>query len=504
MRIIKIFPIIAMLLVVFMAGCKKDGLTSSSSMATSTDMLKSGNASFNLGAISTDPINGAIGVPIDKVITVTINKSKSAAKIIKAAFTLYGKRPVAGTVAYTDSTATFTPAANLAPNTLYKVTVYTSSNAVAVKDSSKEYSNKDGEKEDEGKKGSKEDADNSNAKAYTWSFTTGTILNSTIPVVVSTDPINNATGVALNKVIGLTFSSAMDPLTINASTLTVKQGATIVAGTIAYSGTTATFTPSSLLTASSVYTATITTGAKSTTGSALAANTVWNFTTLGTTTTPRVVNLGTAGNYVILAKSAITNIATSAITGDIALSPAATSYITGFALIAATGYSTSTQVSGKVYAADMAAPTPINLTTAVNDMITAYNDIAGRVNPDFTELGTGNIGGKTLTAGLYKWSSAVTIPSTITISGGANDVWIFQIAGNLTMSSAVNIILTGGAQAKNIIWQVAGEVTLGTTSHFEGVILSKTAVTLQTGASLNGKIMAQTLVALDQNKVTLQ
>ena len=398
MRILKIFPIIAMLLVVSMAGCKKDGLTSSSPMATSIDMLKSGNASFNLDAISTNPINGAIGVPVDKVIMVTINKSKSAAKITKAAFTLIGTKTVVGTVVYTDSTATFTPAANLAPNTLYKATIYTSSTDVSDKDSTKEYSDKDHSKDYAHKDGDKEDGDKNYAKGYTWSFTT-----------------NN-----------------------------------------------------------------------------------------GTVSTPEAVNLRTAGNYVILAKSAITNIATSAITGDLALSPAAASYITGFALIAATGYATSSQVTGKVYAADMAAPTPINLTTAVNDMVTAYNDIAGRTNPNFTELGTGNIGGKTLTPGLYKWSSAVTIPSTITISGGANDVWIFQIAGNLTMSTAVNVILTGGAQAKNIIWQVAGQVTLGTTSHFEGIILSKTAVTLQTGASLNGKIMAQTAVALDKNKVTIQ
>ena len=398
MRILKIFPIIAMLLVVSMAGCKKDGLTSSSPMATSIDMLKSGNASFNLSAISTNPINGAIGVPVDKVIMVTINKSKSAAKITKAAFTLIGTKTVVGTVVYTDSTATFTPAANLAPNTLYKATIYTSSTDVSDKDSTKEYSDKDHSKDYAHKDGDKEDGDKNYAKGYTWSFTT-----------------NN-----------------------------------------------------------------------------------------GTVSTQGAVNLRTAGNYVILAKSAITNIATSAITGDLALSPAAASYITGFALIAASGYATSSQVTGKVYAADMAAPTPINLTTAVNDMVTAYNDIAGRTNPNFTELGTGNIGGKTLTPGLYKWSSAVTIPSTITISGGANDVWIFQIAGNLTMSTAVNVILTGGAQAKNIIWQVAGQVTLGTTSHFEGIILSKTAVTLQTGASLNGKIMAQTAIALDKNKVIIQ
>jgi hypothetical protein len=138
----------------------------------------------------------------------------------------------------------------------------------------------------------------------------------------------------------------------------------------------------------------------------------------------------------------------------------------------------------------------------VNNMITAYNDAAGRLSPDFLELGTGNIGGKTLTPGLYKWTNTVTLPSSVTISGGANDVWIFQIAGNLSMSSAVNITLTGGAQAKNIFWQVAGQATFGTTSHFEGIILSMTGITLQTGASMNGRALAQTAVILDSNAVT--
>ena len=135
-------------------------------------------------------------------------------------------------------------------------------------------------------------------------------------------------------------------------------------------------------------------------------------------------------------------------------------------------------------------------------MITAYNDAAGRTSPDFFELYTGNIGGKTLTPGIYKWTNTVLIPSDVTISGSATDVWIFQIAGNLTMSSAKRITLSGGAMAKNIFWQVAGQVTLGTTSHFEGIILSKTGINIQTGASMNGRALAQTAVTLDKNTIT--
>jgi hypothetical protein len=294
----------------------------------------------------------------------------------------------------------------------------------------------------------------------------------------------------------------MDPLTITSSTLTVKQGAIAVTGTIAYSVNTASFTPSVILNSGLVYTVTLTTGTKDLAGNALATNTVWSFTTSNNASTLAVVELGVAGNYVLLAKTAINNIPGSAITGDLGLSPAASSYITGFALTDATGYATSTQVTGKVYAATMASPTPNNLTTAVENMITAYNDAAGRLSPDFLELGTGNIGGPTLSPGLYKWTTTVSLPSDIVISGGTNDVWIFQVSGDLSMSSAVDITLMGGAQAKNIFWQVAGQATLGTTAHFEGLILSMTGITLQTGASFNGRALAQTAVILDRNAVT--
>jgi hypothetical protein len=323
--------------------------------------------------------------------------------------------------------------------------------------------------------------------------------------VVSHSPSTNNTAVERNKTLSVQFSVPMDPATINASTFYVMQGTTAVPGTYALSadGKTSTFNPTNTLAANTTYTATMTTGIKDLQGKSIPNNTTWNFTTGGSTSGQAVVNLGTAGNYVILAKTAINNSPTSAITGDLGLSPAATSYITGFSLTNATGFATSSQVTGKVYAADMVSPTSTNLTTAVNNMITAYNDAAGRPSPDFLELGTGNIGGKTLSPGLYKWTSTVTIPSQIKISGGANDVWIFQIAGNLTQSSGVNIILEGGAQAKNIFWQVAGTVTLGTTSHFEGVILSKTGVTLKTGASMNGRALAQTAVILQGSTVVV-
>lgn len=214
---------------------------------------------------------------------------------------------------------------------------------------------------------------------------------------------------------------------------------------------------------------------------------------------PAPVVLGASGNYVILAKSAISNVPTSAITGDVGLSPAAATYITGFSLTRAGTMWSSSQVTGDVFAADNDPSTPADLTTAVGNMETAYTDAAGRPAPTsaaFLNVGAGSVGGMTLAPGLYKWTTAVTIPTDLTLVGGANDTWIFQIAGNLSMAAGKRVELRGGAQAKNIVWQVAGSVELGTTAHFEGVVLTQTAITLNTGASINGRLLAQTAVNL--------
>ncbi len=209
------------------------------------------------------------------------------------------------------------------------------------------------------------------------------------------------------------------------------------------------------------------------------------------------VKLGLAGSFTILSKTGITDVYPSVITGDVGSSP-----ITGAAILV-----TCTEVSGTVYSVDAAGPIPCSitdaqrLTTAVGNMQAAYIDAAGRPNPKYLNLGAGNIGGKTLRPGLYKWTSALLIPSDITILGSSTDIWIFQVAGTLDMSSAVKIILKGGAQAKNIFWQVAGAVTLKTTSHFEGIILAKKNINLRTGASINGKLLAQTAVTLQKSTV---
>ncbi|MGB7211447.1 MAG: ice-binding family protein [Gemmatimonadales bacterium] len=219
---------------------------------------------------------------------------------------------------------------------------------------------------------------------------------------------------------------------------------------------------------------------------------------------PAAVNLGTAGNFAILAKSGISTTGVTAVVGNVGLSPAAGSFVTGFSLTSdvSNTFATSAMVTGKVWAADYTAPTPTNLTTAVLDMQTAYTDAAGRTSPNVTELGAGNIQGLTLTPGLYKWGTGVSIPSAVTLSGGANAVWIFQIAQDLTVGNAAIVTLAGGAQAKNVFWQVAGQVTLGTTSDFKGVILSQTAIAMNTGAVVTGRALAQTAVTLDATTIT--
>jgi hypothetical protein len=220
---------------------------------------------------------------------------------------------------------------------------------------------------------------------------------------------------------------------------------------------------------------------------------------------PAPVNLGTSGDFVILAKTGISSTGTTEITGNLGISPAASSYITGFGLILdpSNTFSTSSLVNGKIYAADYASPTPAKMTAAVGDMETAYTDAAGRILPDYTELYAGDLTGKTLTPGLYKWSTGVMISAGgVTISGTANDVWIFQIAQNLLISSGAIVSLSGGAIASNIFWQVAGQTTLGTTAAMQGIILCQTQIVMSNASTLNGRALAQTAVTLDANTVT--
>jgi hypothetical protein len=227
---------------------------------------------------------------------------------------------------------------------------------------------------------------------------------------------------------------------------------------------------------------------------------------------PALVNLRSAagingGAFAILAKSTVTTTGATSITGDVGLSPAATSYLVGFGTLLYTSvFQTSTYVTGKLYAANMHTPTPSQMSTAISDMYTAYVDAAGRAIPTATELYAGDLSGKTIAPGLYKWSTGVLINTpNLTLAGGANDTWIFQISKDLTVGSGAQVILSGGAQAKNVFWQVGGGtgVTLSTTSHMEGIILAAKSIVLKSTASVNGRLFAQFAVTLIANAITV-
>ena len=210
---------------------------------------------------------------------------------------------------------------------------------------------------------------------------------------------------------------------------------------------------------------------------------------------PTAIPLLTAANYEVLAKSGITNIDTSHITGAMGVSPIAATAITGFALtLDGSGqFSTSAQVTGHVYAASYTAPTPATLTQAVLDMQAAYTNAASRT-PDFVEFDAGLLNGDVLSPGVYRWSTAVAISGSITLAGNASSVFIFQIAGALTLAAAQSIILSGGVLASNVFWQVATNTAIGAAATFNGIILGFTDITLGAGATLHGKCLSQTAV----------
>ncbi len=318
------------------------------------------------------------------------------------------------------------------------------------------------------------------------------------PTVVSTLPATNATDVAINAPASATFSLPMDRTSLsNAFTLATELDGTAITGTVITNGSTAVFWPSIRLETNTAYIATISIAAKSADQVALATQHTWKFTT-GTTVGPvEGVNLGSSDNFVLLAKSGIVNVPTSMIVGDLGVSPITSTAITGMPLTrdSSLQFATTPEVTGRVYAPDFAAPTPTLLTTAVGDMETAFVDAAGRA-PDVTELGAGTIGTITLAPGVYKWSTALNITTSIILDGSATDVWIFQIAQGLTLSTGTLVTLTGNALPANVFWQASGEVVVNTGAHLEGNVLTKTAATIDTGGSLNGRLLAQTAVTV--------
>jgi ice-binding like protein/Big-like domain-containing protein len=293
------------------------------------------------------------------------------------------------------------------------------------------------------------------------------------PTVLSTGPSRGAANVSVNEQIAVTFSRAMAPATLNSSTFKVRHGTTTITGVVAYADGVATFTPTSPLDLSLEYTGTITTGAADPSGSALAADYVWSFTTGACSLAS--LPLGAAGSLAVLAGSTVTNTGPTSITGDLGLSPG--TEVTGFP---------PGIVVGAKHAGDPAAA------LGLGDLLTAYNDAVGRTLCATTVAG--NLGGQTLTPGLYKSTSSLEITSgdlTLDAQGDKHAVFIFQMASTLTTTSGRQVILSGGARAANVFWQVGSSATLGTTSAFQGTIMADQSITMEANATLTGRVLAR-------------
>ena len=416
--------------------------------------------------ISVTPLNLAVGICPSTAVTATFSEAMNPATIISPAttFTLTGPgtTPVTGVVTYAASTATFTPTSALALNTLYTATITTGAQNL-----------------------------NGNALAanYVWTFTTATTACAP-PTVISVAPPNLAVDICPSTLVVATFSEAMLPATIisPATTFTLAASGTPVAGTVTYDASSyaATFTPTNPLALDTLYTATITTGAQDLAGDPLASNYVWTFTT-NTAACVAIVPLGSACSFGILAATpSVTSSGPTNVTVDVGIWPAAS--IVGFP---------PGTLTGTEYAGDAVAQ------TAQGDLTTAYNFAAaaagGAVLP-------ADIGGETLAPGVYKTTSAqpsLGITGNLTLSG--NGVYIFQIVSTLiTAATNSQVILSGGATSGDVFWQVGSSATLGTSTTFAGTIMAQASVSLDTGATLNGRALARTgAVTLLSNPVNV-
>ncbi|RDV13082.1 DUF3494 domain-containing protein [Pontibacter diazotrophicus] len=419
--------------------------------------------------VSTDPANTVTGIMLNKAIAASFSVPMDPQTLNATTFSLsQGETAIAGTVTYSGTTAVFTPATNLEANTVYTGTITT---------------------------GAKNTEDTPLVSNYVWTFTT---KPHTIPTVTATEPANQATGVALNEVVRAAFSEEMNSETFTATSFTLKAGTTTVAGDISYTGTTASFTPANNLAANTTYTATITTAAKSTNYVALADNYEWTFTTVanntsqpGTPATPQMgVDLKTAGRFGIFAGVGISNNAGfSEIRNlDVGITPGVRSSVTGFppAIV----------VNGAIYASDDIAPpgTAAMLLEAKQDLLEAYLFAEGASSSAPATV-AGDQGGRTLAPGIYKSTSTLLIQAgdlTLDAQGDPNAVWIFQIASDFTTVGGAggNIILTGGAQAKNIFWQTGSSATIGDGTSFKGNVLALTSITMNSGARAVGRMLA--------------
>lgn len=461
--------------------------------------------------IATNPVDAAINVERNHNVIANFSTVMNASTITTSTFTLTGPgmTPVAGAVSYAGTTATFNPAVTLDGNTTYTATITT---------------------------GVKNAAGTALAANHVWTFTTGTIIDSTAPIILATNPDSNATGIAISQNITAIFSEALDPTTVTATTFTVTgPGATPVDGNVSYVGTTATFNPTADLAASTLYTVTLTTGITDLAVNSLAANHVWTFTT-GTgiiAANPTAPVLGEAGRFVLLARTLISTTGTTAISnGDIGITPYARTFMTGFTLTQPAGDGHFDELTGSTwvgmdsmsYAPDDANPAPFPyplayaaphavytttsamLTQSSTDWGVAATFLAADPNPGApTQVCPTELGTQVLTRGVYKTASSVTIstgPLHLDAQGDPTAVFIFNIGGTLTTGASGSIILDNGALAKNVYWRTGNDTTIAASTTFFGNVFSTAQVVVLSGANITGSLFAETQINLTGNNVT--
>jgi len=407
--------------------------------------------------VTTEPTDAATGVALDAAVNVVFSEAMDPSTLDDATFELtQGATTIAGSVSYAGTTATFAPTANLVAGMLYTATIST---------------------------GAMDLAGNALQADTTWTFTTGTP-----PEVSSTNPVNGAFGVAVDREVDATFDVAMDPSTIDETSFVLKHGAVAVPGTVTYVGTTATFTPANDYPLNAILTATITTAARDTADNALLQDYVWSFQT-GAKMGQEQVDLGLVSTFAIMAFNTVTNVNNpgTIVTGDLGISP-------GAALV---GFPPG-QIIGETHAGNTIAA------MAKVDLLTAYDDAAGRLG---AAVLPGDLSGLTFYPGLYKSSTSVLLSAgnfTLDAQGDVNAVFIFQMGSTFTSSAGTQMILSGGAKATNIYWSVGTSATLGTNTISKGTMMVGSAITMMTGATIEGRLLALgAAVSLDTNAITV-
>jgi hypothetical protein len=446
MKTIKIAFSFALLSIALLSGCKKDTFVEASKSSPRVQ--------------STSPLNGAVYVDSGAVVKVKFNTKMDPASITTSSFMIHGASRINGILIYSDSDSslTFIPDAPFPLNSTFLGRV---SNAV---------------KSSEGQRIQSD---------YDWAFSTGV---TPAPLVIATSPDNQATGVSRNKIITATFSEAMDPASISEATFTLYQGVDAISGVVDYSGVVATFDPDNTLLSGTLYTATITNQAKDPSGIFLQVSHTWTFTTAHG---PVCVDLKSVEAYGIIAGVGVSNNAGFSEIHDmnVGISPGFRSSITGFP--------PAIMVNGSIYASDDLVPAGIAtvLSDAKQDLTDAYLFAEGASSPAPVTV-AGDQGGTTLTPGIYKSTSTLLIQSgnlTLDAQGDANAVWIFQIASDFTTVGGAggNVLLIGGAQAKNVFWQTGSSATIGDFTSFKGNVMALTSITMNSGATAQGRMLAR-------------